>query len=316
MPSTPAAPRRRTAYDLIRTLPPHSPADEALRRVLDEQAGRLRAGGVTIHIPQHGPSKLSPGMHMHPNAELFIQVSGRTHFDCGKDSFTLNPDEACLLPPYMGHREAAESAAGREFHNLVASISSHAVSLHLADAPPRGRPRIMTVPLRRPHPDLCPRLERLCGEAVGMGETGGEVTAALLAAVVSLIRRLLDLPPEPGGVPHFKIHQCIQLVGSSLDDPALSVRRLAQALHCAPDYLSHLFCKETGTRLAEYINRSRVARAKHLLEATPLTVKEVAWACGYMDPGYFTRIFHRLEDATPRAWRRHAAATARAGLSG
>ena len=96
----------------------------------------------------------------------------------------------------------------------------------------------------------------------------------------------------------------MQLINSSQDDPALSVRRLAQSVHCAPDYLSHLFRKETGTRLADYINRSRITQAKHLLEVTPLAVKEVAWSCGFEAPGYFTRLFRRLEGVTPRAWRR------------
>ncbi len=297
--AVPAASGRR----LLLRQPPVPPA-VIIRQVLDETLAALRHGPAVIRVPPSGPNKLSPGMHMHPNPEIFLQVSGRTGFDCGPAKFMLHAGELCLMPRYTAHGETASADAAGPFHNLVVSMTADHVSLHLAHADRHGRPRVMTVPERHAHPELCRKLERLADDAVAMGAAGDDVRLGLVWAMLALIRHLLDEPPAAASHRHFKIGQCVQLIHSSLDDPALSVRRLAQAVHCAPDYLSHLFRKETGTRLTDFINRSRITQAKHLLEATPLAVKEVAWSCGFEDPGYFTRLFRRLEGMTPRAWRR------------
>jgi transcriptional regulator GlxA family with amidase domain len=47
-----------------------------------------------------------------------------------------------------------------------------------------------------------------------------------------------------------------------------------------------------------------MGRARALLSETALTVKEVAFRCGFESEHYFSRLFKRKTGLAPMAWRR------------
>jgi AraC-like DNA-binding protein len=47
-----------------------------------------------------------------------------------------------------------------------------------------------------------------------------------------------------------------------------------------------------------------MGRARALVSETALTVKEVAFRCGFESEHYFSRLFKRKTDLAPMAWRR------------
>ena len=59
-----------------------------------------------------------------------------------------------------------------------------------------------------------------------------------------------------------------------------------------------------------YINRLRLTRAAHLLRDTGMAAKEVAWACGFATPSYFSRCFRQHHGVTPKTWRATTSAKA------
>ncbi|MFA6292757.1 MAG: helix-turn-helix transcriptional regulator, partial [Victivallales bacterium] len=100
---------------------------------------------------------------------------------------------------------------------------------------------------------------------------------------------------------------CRTIVAGSMTDPSLNVKKIAELIKCSPDYLSHAFHLETGMKLTEYINQQRTEMAKELIKSSLLSVKEIAWACGYSDPGYLTRVFRRRVGVSPRSYRKKVA---------
>ncbi len=83
----------------------------------------------------------------------------------------------------------------------------------------------------------------------------------------------------------------------------LSLHSLASVLSVNASYLSSLFKKEMGMPLTEYVNRSRIRHAQKLLGSTELPIKDIAVQCGIPDVYYFSRLFRRIADTTPGAWR-------------
>lgn len=83
----------------------------------------------------------------------------------------------------------------------------------------------------------------------------------------------------------------------------LSLQTLADILNISPGYLSTLFRKETGQTLTDYINRKRVRHAMHLLKTTRLQVQTIAQHCGIIDVQYFSKIFKRVTQMTPKQYR-------------
>lgn len=83
----------------------------------------------------------------------------------------------------------------------------------------------------------------------------------------------------------------------------LSLKTQAEFLNVNPSYLSALFKKETGTTLTEFVNKKRVEKAKHLLRSTNMQIQTIAQNCGIYDVNYFTKVFKKYTDKTPKEYR-------------
>ena len=64
------------------------------------------------------------------------------------------------------------------------------------------------------------------------------------------------------------------------------------------------FKAATGFAPLDYVQRLRVEHAKRMLEAESLPVDEIAWRVGYEDPAFFRRLFRRITNLPPGAYRR------------
>lgn len=79
---------------------------------------------------------------------------------------------------------------------------------------------------------------------------------------------------------------------------------LAEIVYLNPDYLARLFKKETGISLGTYIIQARIKAAKHLLEATSLSVYQIAAKVGYANYSYFSKLFKQDTGWPPSDYRR------------
>ena len=86
-------------------------------------------------------------------------------------------------------------------------------------------------------------------------------------------------------------------------DQELTRESLAAMVYLTPDYLSHLFKRETGFSLTNYIIYERIEEAKRMLAGTDRSISEIATRCGFQNISYFSRQFRRFTGVTPREFR-------------
>ncbi len=80
---------------------------------------------------------------------------------------------------------------------------------------------------------------------------------------------------------------------------------MSKALGISKRYLQTLLAS-SGTSFVRELNAARLDRASQFLVdpgMQGLSIADVAFRCGFLDPGYFARQFRKRFDATPRAWR-------------
>jgi len=83
----------------------------------------------------------------------------------------------------------------------------------------------------------------------------------------------------------------------------LSVDELARAVNLSPAHLRRLFQRQLGRSPARVSRDLRLDRARHLLQTSFLTVKQVMAETGWNDPSHFSRDFKRRYGQPPRALR-------------
>lgn len=85
---------------------------------------------------------------------------------------------------------------------------------------------------------------------------------------------------------------------------SINLNDLAAEINRNPSYISYIFKQETGQSLFNYITQERIKHAKHLLKNTDLKILDIARACGYEDPSYFSQVFKKHTGITAGEFRK------------
>lgn len=111
--------------------------------------------------------------------------------------------------------------------------------------------------------------------------------------------------PGEGGHRRQLAARILRHIESDYADPDLSPEVVAQEMGISKRYLQTLLAAR-GTSFVQELNATRLDRAGDLLTDSRfagLPISEVAYRTGFLDPGYFTRLFRKRFGITPREWR-------------
>jgi two-component system response regulator YesN len=98
------------------------------------------------------------------------------------------------------------------------------------------------------------------------------------------------------------VRRVMEHISSHIRD-ALPLAALAEMANMSESYFSHIFKKETGIGVNDYINRQRVIRAEKLLRESSLKISAISAEVGIENSNYFSVLFKRLTGRTPIAYR-------------
>ena len=80
---------------------------------------------------------------------------------------------------------------------------------------------------------------------------------------------------------------------------AIQLGSVAEAAQVNAAHLSRLFTEHLKTSFIDYLTTLRVSEAERLLKEKNISVKEAAFAVGYQDPNYFSKIFKKIKGKLP-----------------
>lgn len=83
----------------------------------------------------------------------------------------------------------------------------------------------------------------------------------------------------------------------------ISLNTIAAEVGMSPSYFSSIFSKEMGKTFVEYLTEIRMDRAKELLMCSSMKTSEIGYEVGYKDPHYFSFIFKKTQNCTPKEFR-------------
>ena len=92
-------------------------------------------------------------------------------------------------------------------------------------------------------------------------------------------------------------------IRENYDNEDISLNMTAASVNLSPNHFSTIFSQETGKTFIEYLTSVRMEKARELLRGTSMKTAEIAFAVGYKDPHYFSYLFKKTQDCTPREFR-------------
>lgn len=138
----------------------------------------------------------------------------------------------------------------------------------------------------------------------------GQVCEALVDNLLMIIVRLLRerMPAQEEELSTLSIARQARLYIDRNFAGRITLEVLATQVHASVYHLAHAFKKEHDVSPIQYLNRTRIERARLLLTTTEYTVAEIMEQVGFDNLSGFNRMFKRFTGMTPSKLRKSNAA--------
>lgn len=250
-------------------------------------------------------------MHSHDFWELVIVVAGSCRHLMPEGEFHLSEGNVFILRPGMSH--AYESVSDFALVNLLYG-KNLIPELDMEDSPgyralfhwndSAGRIRYLKL-TRKALEEMKDRIGFL--EITLENRLPGYRFYAV-AQFMEIIYRLSEYSMTGTGVQ--RQHDAFQL-GSLLDymqhhcREELRIAKLAEQFFISEVTLYRIFMKEFGEPPVRYLNRLRITQAQLMLLNSRDSISMIARNVGFSDSNYFTKIFRKFTNTSPREYRRN-----------
>jgi AraC family transcriptional regulator, transcriptional activator of pobA len=155
--------------------------------------------------------------------------------------------------------------------------------------------------------DMRAVVERIFAEHAGRGFARAHLLKALSATLLGLVAR--EISADADAPRASADSDLVRRFEALLDEHFLehwTVSQYAAALSVSPTHLSRLARGATGMPASQLILNRVMREARRNLVYTNLPVSTVAYALGFQDPAYFSRMFASAAGLSPRAFRSRA----------
>ncbi|MBV8837367.1 MAG: helix-turn-helix domain-containing protein [Alphaproteobacteria bacterium] len=292
----------RSAFILYKSNMLHIPASRAIRtyNLFGEDRDLpdvVHCETIAARSALHG-WKIAPHRHARLHQLLLIERGGGEATLEGRN-VRLTPMRILNLP--TGHVHGF--AFIRSTQGWVLTIAAEMLDEVLLAS--EGLPRVLAqAAMLRGTPPMRALMRQIFSEFAGRGFARAHVLRSLTTVLIGLVARAMaakrEPPPGTAGADLFARFEAL-LEAHVLEH--WSVARYAVALAITPTHLSRITRDATGHAASQLIAERLVREARRNLVYTNLPISTVAFALGFEDPAYFSRVFARATGQSPRAFR-------------
>lgn len=222
--------------------------------------------------------------------EGWLKIDGR--------EFWPKPGHLCFMP--AGVIQSFSTISSNTFRKYWCHFTAKVGDIELFD--------MVDVPYFVDAGNDMERLTALFRKLLGaMGGSGLSASLTSRSALLEIIAYYLD--KAGAGNLKFKHISSLHKLNTALSyidahiDRDISAAELARQLHYHPNYFTRMFRKYTGMAPTQYINKTKLEKAKILLNTTDMRVTEVASATGFGDIYYFSKCFKKYTGFSPSDYR-------------
>lgn len=237
----------------------------------------------SAHINHHPPGRDVP-YHSHASSEVVIYLEGAGTIAMAGRTYDYDSHSFTVAPLGVSHNLRPAS----ETRSLCVLLEGHYLEEYLGVwTDPDGQMREAG--------------ERLVAELRERKPGYREICDGLGAVIAGLARRSMH---AAGSLSRGRrlVNDAVAMIDVS--EGQVTVPVVARKLCVSVSHLRHLFARHAPIPAVKYIQRARVRKAGALLLATDLPLRDIARACGFDTPQYFSRSFRHAMGVSPSSFRR------------
>lgn len=99
--------------------------------------------------------------------------------------------------------------------------------------------------------------------------------------------------------------RCLQYMEENFCDPEIDIAKVCRIGFISQSGLQRAFYQHCGMAPKAYLTKLRVSKALELLAENTLTVKEIAFRCGFSDEKFFSRVIKKKYGFSPTQMRKN-----------
>lgn len=236
-------------------------------------------------------------MHFHPFAEIFYVVGGKGQFTVESDTFDVKRDDMIIVNPNVYHHEDSDGDDPLEY--VVLGVEDLTFGLEDEEN------AFLYQSFEKNNDDVQYYITHLLMESENK-KLGYETMCQKLYELflLQIIRQMrLDLSSNPIQKP---IKREIRMICYYIDknySEDITLDSLAKYMKINKYYMAHEFKKNMGMSPINYLIERRIKECKSLLKTTSLSIAEISETVGFSSQSYFSQIFKRTTNMTPKQYR-------------
>ena len=235
-----------------------------------------------VSMTEEGTKKYP--LHQHPKWEIMYYLSGEGFLATQNEDIPFSPGSIIIVPPNLMHGSVSQNgfvniSIGGDFGH---SFLFNQISIQTDDNKRNGE-----------------QLARLI-------YTNRYANNDFLSALCGTYAQFLLHNSNPEKRITQTIRNIIEQVSARFSDPCFEITALLNQSGYAEDYIRSEFKKSTALTPIDFLTKTRVEHARKLFEiyGNNLSVSEVAEACGFEDPIYFSRRFKQFVGVSPSEYKK------------
>ena len=99
------------------------------------------------------------------------------------------------------------------------------------------------------------------------------------------------------------IKQALKIIKNNIQTPSFNLEKLTYELKISKMKCYRAFKEVLTQSPSDVIINLRMQKAEYLLKDKSLNISEISYACGFNDPKYFSRLFRKSFDCSPKEYR-------------
>ena len=235
--------------------------------------------------------------HTHNHMELFFIVGGKGQFLIDDQLYPVDVNTLVMINPNVTHTEVSLNAQPLEY--IVLGIDGIELATTKTS---NGQFSILD---HYESMEISSCLRNILREMEQKNPGYEDVCQAYMEILIIRLMRTttLAVPSEPQAISTNR--QCAAVrryIDLHFKEP-LTLEQLAEEGHMNKFYLSHAFKKEYGLSPINYMISRRIDESKYLLAETDLSMSQIAQLLGFSSLSYFSQVFHRTQDISPKEYR-------------